>query len=132
MNLPETDIVKPIHSRPIGPKGLCTYCNEPIGQAHKPECVCVQRTVVVRLTIDVVSAAPRSHEDHLIEFALGAEGSYCADNTFELLSEWIAREDEGRGGCMCGAVVSAEVLRDATPEDHEQLPLLFDPLTVGQ
>lgn len=132
MDLPETETVKPVHSRPIGPEGHCTYCREPIGQPHKAECVCVQRTVVVRLTIDVVSAEPRSHDNGLIEFALGAEGSYCADNTLRKLYDWTQRESEGGAGCACGAIVSAEVLREATTDDHDHLPLLFDPATVGE
>lgn len=129
MDLAETEVVKPIHSRPIGPAGHCTYCGEPIGATHKPECVCVQKTYVVRLTIDVVTAEPRSHDKHLIESVLSGELSYCASNTLRRLGEWDERNEDA---CACGAVVSAEVLREATEEDHAELPLLFDPAIVGE
>lgn len=119
MIIEKSRIVQP-DTRPGGDK-RCFYCEAPVGSPHRESCVCFLKTLVVRLTVDVVISSPVSHEANIVEFAYSGEGSYCSDNIMDDLA--TAAE---RMGCSCG-FFEATVLRDATQEDHDTLPVLCPP-----
>ena len=115
------DIVKPEDERPVRRDGTCFYCNRPIGQAHKPGCVILQRTIVVEATIKCVVSIPRDWDQQMIQFHFN-EGSWCADNMMRWMGDWEqAKGDEGL--CSCAAV-AVEYIREATPADHDAIPVI--------
>lgn len=120
MYLNATDKVLPSDERPARRDGTCFYCSQPLGEAHKAACVIVSKTVVVKVECEVVISVPRDWDAHTIEFARN-KSSWCADNLFDDIAEWKDKS----GKCMCGTTTISFV-RDATEEDHEQLPLLLD------
>ena len=119
MNITETDLVRPCDARPASNPYECFYCHKPIGSAHRSECVASTRTVVVRLTYEVVVEKPRCWDADAIEFHMN-ESSRCANNCVSDLASWIESNDER---CVCG-VASAEFVREATEKDCEDLPYL--------
>jgi len=113
--------------RPVSrDKNVCTYCREPRGNTHKPECVIRQRTVVMRLTVEYVATVVESFDQEMIEFQRN-EGTRCADNTIIELAERIERyekqgtdehDDEHVGRtCFCGTA-REEYVREATEHDE--------------
>lgn len=101
MNLPIDDD----GVRPAGKQNECFYCQSPKGQ-HKDDCVCVKRTVVLRMTVDYVIEVPRSWSAQEIEDHRNL-GSFCLTNDI-----WkIAEED-----CHCGRA-EVSFVREATAED---------------
>jgi hypothetical protein len=53
MNHPETYIVTEKNGpRPAGPPDECFYCGQKIGQKHKSDCVCRDRSVMVRMIVE--------------------------------------------------------------------------------
>lgn len=123
MHLLRTDLVRPEDERPARRDGTCFYCSQPLGTKHRPECVIVSKTVVVRVQVDVVIDVPASWSLEMVEFARN-EGSWCADNILRDLGTWIEKENRNCG-CACNAT-EIRFLRDAAQEDHEQLPLLVE------
>lgn len=121
MDLAETNTVKPGDARPFGRPDECFYCRAPMGAEHAVGCVIVSKSVVVEVTIQVVQRVPRDWTAEQVEFSLN-ESSSCADNILSDVGRWAAIE---RDGCSCGAV-EGRFLRDATPKDHEHLPVLID------
>lgn len=115
MILGDTTKVRPGDSRPIGPAGHCTYCREPIGSDHKPDCVIRQRTVVLRMTIEYVASVPADWTPEQIEFHRN-DSSWCCGNA---VKDIVALHDGG--DCMCDRT-SFEYVREATGEDHAGTP----------
>lgn len=109
--------------RPAGKPDECFYCHEPKGGVHKPDCVIRQRTVVVRLEMELVIAAPESFGPDLIEFGFN-ESSSCQSNIIDLLRELDERLDKA-GKCPCG-LINVTYLREATQEDEEQQKLFVE------
>ena len=116
--------------RPVSrDENVCTYCREPRGNTHKPDCVIRQRTVVVRLTVEYVKTVPESFDEEMVNF-IANEGSRCIDNSIHELSkrsetweEWMTtdpRPDQGYTGmrCFCGCATEVYV-REATEHDEE-------------
>lgn len=128
MDLIETDTVRPDDERPNRRDGTCFYCEEPIGGKHKPNCVIVGRSIVVKVTIDVVLSVPRNWTVETVDFHYN-EGSWCADNLLQALGKWA----EARGAeeactsigasCSCDST-DVEYLREATEDDHLTLPVV--------
>ena len=114
MELPKTWMVTKKHGpRPAGPPDACFYCQEVIGAPHASTCVMVERTVVVRLTIDLVRQQPASWTPKQINFH-HSESSWCKDNILNILKNRT-------GDCLC-PTATIEYVREATLEDHEKLP----------
>ncbi len=107
--------------RPARQDGTCFYCSQPLGHVHNIGCVILQRSVVIEFKIRVIMAKPRDHDFDLINFGYN-EGSWCADNLADKLKAW-ADTDNLPPGCLCGAT-SAKVIREATADDHKELPYL--------
>lgn len=116
--------------RPAGPPDKCFYCGHVVG-GHSPGCVCLVRSVVLRLKmeLDVVVDVPEDWSVELIEFQRN-DGTRCADTDIEALLAWRDKhtEEDGaaiEGPCFCGAT-EYEYVREATPQDHMDLPVLFE------
>lgn len=111
MILKGNDIVTVADARPAGKPDECFYCNQPIGEQHTPECVCRKRTVMIRISYDLLIDLPVSWTKEDIEH-YGNESSNCGDNQLRMLVEQAARV-----GCACH-FQKWKVLREATKEDH--------------
>lgn len=120
MKQPATEVVMPHDERPARRDGTCFYCHAPIGGTHKEGCVIRQRTVVVRVALDVVISVPADWDKKMVEFARN-EGSWCSDNMLRELGEWANNREVNNGHCTCGNM-EVMYLRDATVKDHEMLP----------
>lgn len=136
-----SDIVKPADARPSGKPGECFYCQMPISALHKPDCVIVSKSVVVKITMEVVIDVPRDWGASNVNFKLN-KSSWCASNIIEDLHDWKERSDtEGErrvmeqgffgsmAQCLC-QTFEGEFVRDATKEDHHALPVLIDPKNI--
>lgn len=98
--------------RPAGDPDKCFYCGVHKGGTHKPECVIRNRTVVLKMTIDLVVEVPEDWDKQTIEFNKN-QGTWCASN---ILSE-LERLD-GHAGCLC-PFMEFEYIREATQDDEE-------------
>jgi len=93
--------------RPAGRPDECFYCKQPVGEDHKADCVCRQRTVVVRFTVEAVIRLPGFWDEEQIRFRYNGS-SWCASNLVEILAE---------PKCLC-PFTTAEFVREATAEDE--------------
>ena len=93
--------------------GLCFYCDHAVGADHAPDCVVLQRTVVLEMKVRYVASVPRYWSKDDIEFHRN-DGSFCLSNDLAQL----CKEDET--GCLCDRAEVAFV-REATKEDHHLL-----------
>lgn len=75
----------------------CYYCQAPIGEHHRPDCVLVMKKVRVRLTVDYEIGVPASWDKYAIEFHRN-DGSWCSDNAVTELQALTADENQG---CLC-------------------------------
>lgn len=113
MQHPETHRVTAAHGpRPAGPPDRCFYCNQPVGAEHDPDCVCRERTVVIRLTMDVTVAVPEHWTVDDIEFKYN-DSSWCMDNILSVLER-----PHAHGACLCGST-HARFRHEATEDDDE-------------
>ena len=101
--------------RPAGKPDQCFYCRCPKGE-HADDCVCRQRTVVVKLTMDYVISVPAHWTRDDIEFHRN-DSSFCYNNDLRDLGNWT--DDEGNCSCQAAHV---EFVREATEFDMLQLP----------
>ncbi len=74
----------------------CIYCKAVKGKPHKIDCVAVYRKVKIRVIIEYEVSEPYSWDKNMIEFHRN-KGSWCADNIFDELKEYV-----GEDGCICG------------------------------
>jgi len=107
--------------RPAGNPLECCYCQRPIGQSHAADCVMLQKSVVIRATFEMVVHVPSGWGVEMIEYVRKG-GHGCADGLVEAMSDWIELPD-ANGGCFCDAL-TVELIRDATPHDHEMMPVI--------
>jgi hypothetical protein len=110
MNIPVTDNGQ----RPaVGAVDHCLYCKAPLG-THKVDCVCLQRTVVLEMTVRYIGTVPRSWEESQILFSRN-EGTRCKSNDIDQIAA-----ESAAGACPC---MRAEIklIREATEDDHEEL-----------
>ena len=119
MNKPLTYIVRPQDERPARPDGTCFYCQVPIGELHKKDCVCRSKTCVVDFNIRMVVSVPEFWDAEQIDFHYN-ESSWCADSLLNLIED---RRKRARM-CLCN-ITSAEFIREATEEDEEEFG--YDP-----
>jgi hypothetical protein len=106
---------------------VCTYCREPRGNTHKPDCVIRSRSVVVRLTVEYVKLVPESFDEEMVNFVAN-EGTRCIDNSIHELNERSVRwEEQARGdegpevygiSCFCGHA-SEVYVREANEHDEQ-------------
>ncbi len=91
----------------------CFYCNGIPGGPHDAECVCVDRPVHVRLTLDLIVTVPRSWTKEQAEFRWN-ESTYCMDNIIEEIQRQA--DADGSERCMCSRA-EIRLLGDATIEE---------------
>ena len=102
--------------RPAGKPDECLYCRQRVGGTHMAECVIRKRTVVVRVTLDLVLKHPESWDEDSIEFHHN-ESSTCKSNLVRAVDELDERL-RASGGCLC-SIARVEYVREATEEDEE-------------
>ena len=103
--------------RPAGEIDRCFYCRENVGAQHKTDCPIRSRTVLAKVSFEVLLEVPEFWDKGNIEFFYSGEGSHCASNILDILGE----QDE-RTGCLCG-VVETEYIREATQEDEQEFKM---------
>jgi hypothetical protein len=108
MKHPETHMVTAEHGPRQANPNRCLYCKQPIGSLHLEDCVCRDRTVMVRMTIDICIKACESDTVEDIKFFLN-EGSWCSSNIID---------DLQRVECICPHT-EFEYIGEATEEDEE-------------
>lgn len=106
MKLPITDN----GVRPAGSPNMCFYCHSPKG-AHREDCVCVTKTVVLEMMIPYVVEVPNSWTAEEIEFQRN-DSSFCLGNDSEKIF--------GEMVCLCG-YAKIRYVRDASEEDMQEL-----------
>lgn len=106
-------------TRPAGKPDECFYCNVKLGGEHKQGCVIRTRTVMVRVSFDLIREVPEDWAESMVEFHMN-ESSSCKDNLIEKISDQAERL-----GCSCG-FGEASFVREATAEDEEAYALKID------
>lgn len=124
MDAPDPDVtVSQTRSSPgaLGDPRKCFYCTAATGTPHDDGCVCLTKSVVMRVTVEYVASVPRSWGKEDIEFHRN-ESSSCANNQIRELSraaDMMAANARPGGSCGCFCSnLSSEYLRDATAEDE--------------
>lgn len=102
--------------RPAGPSDECFYCQIKVGGEHKLSCVIRTRTVVVKVTLDIVVRLPEYWDSDRIEFHYD-KSSACKNNLVGELVE-LKKRMGPTDSCLCSAGEVAFV-REATEEDEE-------------
>lgn len=92
--------------RPASGKDECFYCNEPVGEYHKSDCVLVNRDVEIEMRIRYKVKEPSHWDKEQIEFYRN-EGSWCASNVLEELQE-LDKEK----GCLCRTDIKFTYIKD--------------------
>lgn len=120
MNIGNTDLVTLDNgSRPAGKPDECFYCGNKIGETHKDDCVLLKKTVVVKLTADLVIKVPRSWDSGNVNFKYNGS-SHCNSNIIHSLEEYARDENKQ---CLCG-LVNVVYEREASEADHQDFPVL--------
>jgi len=101
--------------RPASDRRRCFYCQQPIGEPHKPGCVLVKKRVKMRMTVEYEVEVPAAWGKEQIEFHRNAS-SWCANNAISELEEYF--DDEARE-CMCGSSEFDYLGGDTPPYLHE-------------
>lgn len=107
--------------RPAGKKGECFYCNAARGTEHAVDCVMRRKTVIVKVSFEVLVDVPEEWDAAQIDFWMNGS-SYCLSNMVDAMAEQVARwegamDDDGNHGCFCHHGQGAFV-RDATEDDE--------------
>jgi hypothetical protein len=98
--------------RPAGEPDECFYCGEKLGNEHKKDCVIRQRTIVLKLEMEIVIDVPEFWDRETVEFHYN-EGSWCSSN----MDIWLTRMEKHKG-CLCH-FAEFTYLREATEDDEE-------------
>lgn len=109
MLIPDSLKVTPEHGpRPAGKPDECFYCDAPVGEDHKPDCVLRKRVVWVKSTIRYPVLVPSDWDQYAIEFHRN-DSSWCYNNMVRELERLV---EDGRMSCLCNQV-STEYDREA-------------------
>lgn len=101
-----------------GPEGyMCGVCQARNGQQHRRGCVNRRRTVVVKVTVELVIDVPEDADEYDIE-----EKADC--NLLTAIGELEERLFE-EGHCSCN-FMETKYLREATAEDERLQRLSID------
>lgn len=94
----------------------CFYCTGALGAEHDADCVCLDRPVKVKMTVEMVIAVPRSWSAEEIEFHKN-QSSYCLNNMLQELDRQVAsREDGSPAPCLC-SLATVTYVGEATMEE---------------
>jgi hypothetical protein len=108
-----TFIVTAAAQRPARMDGTCFYCGQPIGAAHKDDCVLIKKRVRVRAVIEYEIDVPAHWTPEQVEWHRN-EGTWCADN---LITELGALAE--KTFCLCGQVTYTHVADTSGPTLEE-------------
>jgi hypothetical protein len=98
--------------RPAGDPNKCFYCGVERGGVHRKDCVIRNRTIVMKMTVDLVLKVPEHWDIDMCNFHKN-ESSWCANNILpelERISEHF--------GCLCG-LTKFKYIREATKVDED-------------
>lgn len=79
----------------ISEQNGCRYCHALFGDQHAASCITRNRSVRIRIEIDMVVSVPEDWGQGQIEFHFGGGGSYCMSNVLDLLNGM------GEHRCLC-------------------------------
>jgi hypothetical protein len=102
-----------------GTPDKCFYCAGKFGDGHDSDCVCLDRPVKIRLTLDLIVNRPRSWSKEEIEFHSN-QGSWCINN---IVADIERHASKGR--CLC-SIGTLEYLADATLEEATAVGMIPD------
>jgi hypothetical protein len=91
-------IVTKAAMRPASDDERCFYCQQAIGQEHKPDCVNITKKGKVRMVVEYEIELPNFWTKRNVEFHRN-HGSWCGDNVLDELSDLAVKE-----GCLCEKV----------------------------
>lgn len=111
--------------RPAGSPTQCFYCNRPVGQEHRRDCVCVHQHVVYDVLVDGRVVGEYGNYEPYAWTLSDCEqrrnrGSWCADNALDTIV-WSDSEAQQRveawveTRCMCGILTFRPRTNDAGP-----------------
>lgn len=101
----------------VSAEGGCAHCHEAKGSGHAVDCVVRKRTVVVRVSVELVIAEPETWDAGMIEF-FHNESSSCASNVASELEQFFdVMSKEQSPACPCG-FVSVAYVREASEENE--------------
>jgi len=103
--------------RPAGQPDECFYCREAVGDAHKADCVCLRKAVVLKYEVLMVVSVPQSWTKKDIEFHRN-DSSWCFSNDIEQLHAEVTHE---KSRCNICHRASATFVREATEDDIDYL-----------
>lgn len=106
--------------RPAGPPDACFYCGKKKGAEHGHDCVIRKRTVVTRITLDLVQLVPEGWEEEQINFYLN-DPVWCLEN----LREEIERALSNKHACSC-KIMEGKYQREAEEEDEENFKIFVE------
>ncbi len=79
-------------------KNECFYCQRPIGELHKEDCVLINKKAIIKATIEYEIEIPAFWEKETVE-SHRTNTSWCSSNIIAELEEL-----EKKNGCLCGLV----------------------------
>lgn len=103
--------------RPAGKPDECFYCGAKIATEHRMECVIRDKTVVVKVEMELVVKVPEDWDQNNIEFKYN-DSSSCQDNIIQEINSMVERMNND-ASCSCG-LINVKYLREATEEDESR------------
>ena len=88
----EKFIVTEKAQRPAKMDGTCFYCSQPIGAAHKDDCVLIRKRVRLKMTVVYEVDVPAFWDKDAVESHRNI-GTWCANNAIDELNNLP--------GCLC-------------------------------
>lgn len=95
--------------RPASSERRCFYCHEPIGVAHKDDCVLVSKKVIVNLSVDLEVRVPAHWTPEDVECHRN-ESTWCKSNVLDELAELKKKH-----GCLCPVAEISFVKESSEP-----------------
>lgn len=122
--------------RPAGKPDQCFYCGSNVGQAHRRDCVTVEKRVRVRYVFEFDTTMPYGWTAENFLFHRN-DGTWCADNAFDEIQSAAGND------CMCamftamftaefvGVVDETPLVRKNTPEEVARMDATRNALLGG-
>ena len=108
--------------RPAGKPDECFYCKQPIGTNHEEKCVCIQKVVLVKVTLEIPYILSNYWSEPDIDFYFN-KSSWCANNIVNYL-EVLQNAKSEDSPCLCSGF-TGEYLRDVVEEDVEGVDIEY-------
>jgi hypothetical protein len=93
--------------RPVSPARVCFYCQQPVGESHRADCILIVKKVRVRMTCEYDIIVPGDWDADMVEFHRN-ESSWCSSNAIKELQDL-----NDTGPCLC-SVVEFEYLHESS------------------